>query len=239
MDVLLQPEILASFLSLTFLEIILGIDNVIFIAILVNNLPKARRHSARVIGLSLAMVIRIILLLGLTTVMSMKEPLLTLFSFPLSGKDLLMFVGGLFLVAKATSSIHEEITHEEKKEIKAYRGSYSAIISQIVFIDIIFSFDSVMTAVGLTQMVWIIVAAMLIAMIVMLFASSTISDFIDTYPTLKMLALAFIMVIGFFLVAEGFGFGVPKGYIYAAMAFSLMVETLNLVAAKKRRLKNK
>lgn len=226
-------ELIISFLSLSALEIVLGIDNVVFIALVVSHLPPEKRNSARTIGISLALILRIFFLLGIVWLMGMGKPLFTLWSISFSIKDLMMFGGGLFLIAKATSSIHDQMTGDEKQQMQEFKGGFISTVIQVIFIDLIFSFDSVMTAVGIVQNIPVIIAAMVLAMIVMLVASGVISNFIIRYPTLKMLALSFIMMVGVFLVCEGFGLHIPKGYIYFGMAFSLAVETLNLVSRRK------
>ena len=220
---------IGSFLTLSFLEIVLGIDNLIFISLCVSGLPKEYAQKARVIGLSLALGMRIGLLFALSWVLSLTEPVAAGFS----GKDILLIVGGLFLVYKATTSIHEEVAHDSEITVKKGKAGFFFAVSQIVLIDLIFSLDSVITAVGLTQNIPVIVAAMTVAMVVMLFASNAVSSFIEKYPTLKILALSFIMLVGGFLFAEGCGFEVPKGYIYFAMFFSLSVETVNIMLRKK------
>lgn len=233
MEMLLNPDIWISFLTLTMLEIILGIDNIVFIALLVNDLPKKIQRRARTIGLMLALGMRVVLLLGLAWVMSLTEPFFYMFERGFSGKDLLMLAGGLFLLYKATHSIHDEVTHEVQiQSVKKAAGFMGAII-QIIIIDLVFSFDSVITAVGLTQNVPVIIAAMVVAMVVMVLASGYVAEFLEKYPTLKVLALAFILLIGVFLVAEGLGFHVPKGYIYFAMVFSMGVEVINLKVRSK------
>lgn len=233
MELLLDYHVWVSFLTLTSLEIILGIDNVVFIALLVQHLPEGQRSRARTIGLTLALLMRIGLLLGVAWIISLQTPWITVFGQELSGKDILMLLGGGFLLYKGTNSIHEEVTGEQKAEFKAATGGMASVILQVVFIDLIFSFDSVMTAVGMTNIIPVIIAAMTIAMLVMMFSSGYIASFIERFPTLKILALSFIMLIGVFLVAEGLGFHVPKGYIYFAMAYSLGVETLNLLKRRK------
>lgn len=235
MEWLTDYHLIASFLSLTALEIVLGIDNVVFIALVVGHLPKKEQQRARVSGLILALFFRIAMLFGIVWIISLKEPWLHIFDFDLSGKDLMMLGGGLFLLHKGTNSIHDELTGDTKEEYKAMKGGFYATIMQIVIIDMIFSFDSVITAVGLTEHIYVIIAAMTIAMIVMLVSSGYIADFIATHPTIKMLALSFVMMIGVFLIAEGLGFHVPKGYIYFGMAFSLGVEILNMLVRKKRK----
>lgn len=235
MELLLSYEIWVSFLTLTTLEIILGIDNVVFIALLVQNLPDETREKARMTGLALALIMRIILLLGVAWIISLSEPWFTILGQELSGKDILMLFGGGFLLYKGTNSIHDEVSGDFKADVEQRKiNTFTGVVLQVVFIDIIFSFDSVMTAVGLTKVVPVIIAAMTVAMFVMMFSSGYIARFIERFPTLKVLALAFIMLIGIFLVAEGLGFHVPKGYIYFAMLFSLGVESLNLLSRKRR-----
>lgn len=233
MEWLFDYHIWASLLSLTALEIVLGIDNLVFIALVVGHLPAHQQQKARSLGLMLALGMRVALLMGIAWIVSLQEPFFALFGMDFSGKDLMMLGGGLFLLAKGTSSIHDEVTGEEKQEYRSFTGDFLKTVAQIVMIDIIFSFDSVITAVGLTENIPVIVIAMSIAMLVMLLCSGTVSDFINRHPTIKMLALSFIMMIGVFLVAEGLGFHVPKGYIYFAMAFSLGVEVLNMVVRKR------
>jgi len=237
MELLTDYNIWVSFLTLTSLEIILGIDNVVFVALMVQNLPDEQREKARITGLVLALVMRILLLFGVAWIISLQEPWITIFEHDLSGKDLLMLVGGAFLLYKGTNSIHDEVTGDYKDDMKSYSGTFTAVVMQVVFIDLIFSFDSVMTAIGLTQVIAVIIAAMTIAMLVMIFSSGYIAKLLERFPTLKILALSFIMLIGVFLVAEGLGIHVPKGYIYFAMAFSLGVETLNLTSRKRRKRK--
>lgn len=234
MEFLTDPALWAAFLSLTALEIVLGIDNVVFIALLAGHLPEEQQKKARTIGLSLALLMRIGMLFAIAWIITLKEPLFAVFGHGVSGKDIMMLAGGLFLIAKGTSGIHDEVTHEIKNAKKAYQGAMSAVILQIVITDMVFSFDSVMTAVGLTPVIGVIIAAMTIAMLVMLIMAEKITSFITKYPTLKMLALSFIILVGVFLTADGLGFHVPKGYIYFAMGFSLAVETFNILARKKR-----
>ena len=224
-----------SFLSLTALEIVLGIDNVVFIALLVAHLPEKQREKARVIGIGLALLMRVMMLFGIVWIIGLTAPWIVLFGHALSGKDILLLAGGVFLLYKATDSIHDEVTGDTKATLKAFSGGVVSTIAQIILIDLVFSFDSVMTAVGITEHILVIVAAMTIAMIVMLVFSGMIARFISTHPTLKMLALSFLMMIGVFLVAEGAGFHVPKGYLYFAMAFALGIEVLNMLARRKRK----
>jgi len=234
MEFLLDYHIWVSFLTLTALEIILGIDNVVFVALLVGHLPEQQRKRARLIGLSLALLMRILLLFGVAWIIRLDTPWLEMFGKAFSGKDILMLLGGGFLLYKGTNSIHDEVTGDFKEDIKAVSGGMVAVITQVVFIDIVFSFDSVMTAVGMTTILEVIIAAMTVAMLVMMFSSGYIASFIERFPTLKILALSFIMLIGVFLVAEGLGLHVPKGYIYFAMAYSLGVECLNLLKRRRR-----
>ena len=231
---MIDYALIGSFLTLSFLEIVLGIDNLIFISLCVSRLPKEQAEKARIIGLSLALVMRIGLLFALSWILSLSEPIMNLFGKEFSGKDVLLIVGGLFLVYKATTSIHEEVAPPEQKSASAAKLGFLFAISQIVLIDLIFSLDSVITAVGLTQNIPVIIAAMTVAMLVMIFSARAVSEFIEKYPTLKILALSFIMLIGGFLFAEGLGFEVPKGYIYFAMFFSLGVETLNILVCGRK-----
>lgn len=237
MEWLTDYHIWASFFSLAALEIVLGIDNVVFIALLVNHLPEKQRHIARTTGLMLALLMRIVLLFGVVWVIGLKEPWITLFGVTFSGKDILMFLGGLFLLSKATSSIHDEVTGDRKESYNKYTAGFAWTIIQLVLLDFVFSFDSVITAVGLTDNINVIIAAMVVAMIVMLLSSQFISGFIEKHPTFKMLALAFVMMIGAFLVAEGMGLQVPKGYIYFAMIFSLSIECLNMLVRHRKKTK--
>lgn len=234
MEWMTDYTIWASLLSLTALEIVLGIDNVIFIALVVQHLPPEQRRKARIIGLILALGMRIALLFSLVWIMGLTEPLLSVAGYDFSGQNLLMLAGGLFLIHKATSSMREEMTGEDTMQAKEFKGSFAKTIGTVIVIDFIFSFDSILTAVGLTQQIYVMIAAMVIAMGVMLLSSGYIADFIARHATIKMLALAFILMIGVLLVAEGFGFHVPKGYIYFGMAFSLGVEILNMNVRKKR-----
>nr|ADM63070.1 integral membrane protein TerC [uncultured bacterium] len=229
-ELLLDPAVWMAFLTLTALEIVLGIDNIIFIAILVNRLPEHLRAKARYFGLSLAMVTRILLLLSLAWIMRLTEPFFTVFEQGISGRDIILIGGGLFLLWKSTMEIHaslEGADGEEEREVKGAPTFFATLI-QIALIDIVFSFDSVITAVGLVNQIPVMVAAIVAAVGVMMFAAGPISDFVDRHPSIKMLALSFLVVIGVVLIAEGFDVHVPKGYIYFAMAFSVMVEMLNI-----------
>jgi predicted tellurium resistance membrane protein TerC len=221
-------------LTLTVLEIVLGIDNIIFLTILVGRLPEQQRSSARIFGLALAMGTRIALLLSLTWVMRLTEPLFVVTSFELSGRDLILFGGGLFLIYKATAEIHAALEGAEDggKSGPAVAGYVSTIV-QIAILDIIFSLDSVITAVGLANDIWVMVTAIVIAVLVMMVYAKPVGDFVDRHPTIKMLALSFLVMVGMALVAEGFKVHIPKGYIYFAMAFSVGVEMLNLRLRKR------
>ena len=225
-----NPEIWVAFLTLTALEIVLGIDNIIFISILVSRLPKHQQARARFVGLSLAMGTRILLLLSIAWVMRLTADLFTVMGEGISGRDLILFFGGLFLLFKSTLEIWHSVEGEEEGHAGggAAKAGFTSIILQIAVIDIIFSLDSVITAVGLVENVPVMVAAIVIAVLVMMLAAGTISDFIDKHPTLKILALSFLIVVGTLLVAEAFDVHVPKGYVYFAMAFSLGVEALNI-----------
>lgn len=229
MEWLTNPEIWIAFFTLTALEIVLGIDNIIFISILVSRLPLHQQAKGRIIGLSLAMGTRILLLLSITWIMRLTNNLFVVLEHGVSGRDLILFFGGLFLLFKSTI----EIWHSVEGEAEAEHGSsvkagFVSVILQIAVIDIIFSLDSVITAVGLVQHVPVMIAAIIISIAVMMLAASTISNFINKHPSLKVLALSFLIVVGTLLIAEAFGVHVPKGYIYFAMAFSLGVEALNI-----------
>jgi len=218
----------AALLTLTVLEIVLGIDNIIFIAIVAGKLPPGKREQARRTGLFLAMFIRIALLMSIVWVMSLTRPLITVFGVELSGRSLILAGGGLFLLFKATREIHESLEGEETEHATRQTASFSGIIIQILLLDIVFSLDSVITAVGMADYVTIMIAAIVIAVFTMLFASTSIADFVERHPTVKMLALSFLLLIGLSLIAEGLGQHVPKGYIYFAMGFSVFVEMINL-----------
>ena len=223
----------AALLTLTVLEIVLGIDNIIFIAIVAGKLPPGKRERARRTGLFLAMFIRIALLMSIVWVMSLTRPLITLLGVGLSGRSLILAGGGLFLLFKATREIHESLEGEETEHATRQAASFSGIIIQILLLDIVFSLDSVITAVGMADYVSIMIAAIVIAVFTMLFASTAIADFVERHPTVKMLALSFLLLIGLSLIAEGLGQHVPKGYIYFAMGFSVFVEMVNLRVRSK------
>jgi predicted tellurium resistance membrane protein TerC len=235
-DQLLTTDALVALLTLSAMEIVLGIDNVVFIAILTGKLPAARQATARRVGLVLALVIRIGLLFAISWMMGLTEPFFSVVGHPFSGRDLILLGGGLFLIFKATWEIYDklEVQHTDTPAAGS-RGAFAAVLVQILLLDIVFSLDSVITAVGMAEHVAIMVAAMAIAMVVMLFSMGTISGFVERHPSVKILALAFLLLIGVMLVAEGFGQHVSKGYIYFAMAFSLVVELLNLRYRKKHK----
>ena len=233
MEFLTDPQVWLAFLTLTALEIVLGIDNIIFISILVGRLPPEQRARGRTIGLSLAMITRILLLLSITWVMGLSDELFRVFDRGVSGRDLILFGGGLFLLAKSTLEIHHSLEgEEEQREVKG-RATFGSVIIQIAIIDIVFSLDSVITAVGMADQVEVMIAAVVVAVLVMMFLAGPISDFVDRHPTIKMLALSFLILIGVALVGEGLGFHIPKGYIYFAMAFSVVVEMLNMQVRKR------
>jgi predicted tellurium resistance membrane protein TerC len=237
MELLTNPETWIALATLTVLEIVLGIDNVIFISIIVGRLPESQRDRARVIGLGLAMGMRILLLLTISWIIGLTAPAFTIAGVEFSWRDLILIGGGLFLLWKATTEIHESLEGEEAHAPGApavARATFGGVLIQIVLLDIVFSLDSVLTAVGLVDEIPIMIAAIVIAIGVMLFASGPLSAFVNRHPSVKMLALSFLLLIGVTLVADGFGLHVDKAYIYAAMGFSVFVEALNLRAARKR-----
>ncbi|MBL8396389.1 MAG: TerC family protein [Candidatus Accumulibacter sp.] len=231
---LTSPEMWLAFATLTALELVLGIDNVIFISILVDRLPPHNREKARKIGLFLAMFMRIALLLLLSLIVSATTPLFTLLGHEVSPRDLILIGGGVFLVWKSTQEIHQLLEGKEGHASSVVQASFSAIIMQIIIIDIVFSLDSIITAVGMVDQVAVMIAAVIASVGLMMTFASAIGRFVSAHPTIKMLALSFLMVVGVALVAEGCGHKVPKGYIYFAMAFSVMVEILNIRARKKQ-----
>ena len=233
MDWIINPELWIAFLTLCALEIVLGIDNVIFISILAGKLPGHQQDRARVIGLGLAMIMRILLLLTISWMAGLTKPWLTVFGHGLSGRDLILVVGGLFLVAKSTSEIHGKLEGDEGHGPGAAAASFAAVLVQIMLLDIVFSLDSVITAVGMVNNIPVMVGAVVVSVIFMMFFSGPISRFVEAHPTIKMLALSFLLLIGVTLIADGFGQHVSKGYIYFAMGFSVFVEMLNLKLIKK------
>jgi predicted tellurium resistance membrane protein TerC len=228
MEWLTDPQIWIALATLTALEIVLGVDNIIFITILVGRLPEHRRNRARLVGLGLAMAMRILLLLSLAWIMTLTDPLFAALGREIAWRDLILIGGGLFLLWKSVHEIHASLEGVDAGLRAALQAGFGAVLIQIAVIDIVFSLDSVITAVGMVDEVPVMVAAIVIAVLVMMFAAKSIGEFVDRHPTIKMLALSFLIMVGMALVAEGFGFHVPKGYIYFAMAFSVAVEMLNL-----------
>ncbi len=235
MDWLTDPQTWIALLTLTALEIVLGVDNIIFISILVGRLPQRQRNKARVLGLGLAMLTRIALLLSIVWVMKLTAPLFTAFSREISGRDIILVAGGLFLLWKSTIEIHDSLEGAVGEKTGRVVAGFGAVLAQIAILDIVFSLDSVITAVGLASEVAVMIIAIVLAVIVMMFSAGAIGAFVDKHPTIKMLALSFLVLIGVTLIAEGFGLHVPKGYIYFAMAFSVAVELLNMKVRKKAR----
>ncbi len=239
MELLADPNVWIAFATLTLLELVLGIDNVVFISILAGKLPPEQRAKARYVGLGLAFVMRVILLFSLSWVIGLVAPLFTVWGQTVSGKDLVLLIGGLFLIAKATHEIHNSLEGEEGTVVKKGFASFSGVIVQIVLLDIVFSLDSVITAVGMIgdqygpNGIWIMIIAVLISIAAMMAFAGPIGEFVHRHPTVKMLALSFLILIGVMLVAEGFHQKIPKGYIYFAMAFSILVEVLNMKLRKK------
>jgi predicted tellurium resistance membrane protein TerC len=228
LESLTDPQTWIALLTLTALEVVLGIDNIVFISILAGKLPHEQSGRARTIGLGAALFTRVLLLLSLRWVIGLTEPILTVAGFELSGRDIILVIGGLFLLAKSTHEIHERLEGEEEHERAVKVVSFSSVIIQIALLDIIFSLDSVITAVGMANQLWVMVTAVVIAIGIMMVSSGTIMDFVNRHPTVKMLALSFLLLIGFSLIVEALHFHIPKGYIYFAMGFSVFVEMLNL-----------
>ena len=233
-DWLASPEAWVALATLTALEIVLGIDNIIFISILVGRLPEHQRAFARRVGLSLAMITRLGLLFSLAWIMGLTEPWFTVLGEEISGRDIILIGGGLFLLVKATHEIHHSVEGEEESVQQVVAANLAMVLVQIAVLDIVFSLDSVITAVGLADHVSIMAIAIVLAVLVMLLSAKAIGDFVDAHPSIKILALSFLVVVGVMLIVEGFDVHVPKGYIYFAMAFSLGVEMLNIKMCKKR-----
>ncbi len=227
-ELLSSPQAWIAFATLTMLELVLGIDNIIFISILVDKLPKAQRELARRIGLFMAMFMRIGLLLVLAWIVGLVEPLFTVMQQAISGRDLILILGGLFLIWKSTGEIHQSLEGEEDAMSSAVKATFAAVIMQIMVIDLVFSLDSIITAVGMVDDVRIMIAAVIVSVALMMVFAGPIGRFVSDHPTIKMLALAFLVIVGVVLVAEGFGYHLPKGFVYFAMAFSLTVELLNI-----------
>jgi predicted tellurium resistance membrane protein TerC len=244
MEYLLQlaadPAAWVALVTLIAMEVVLGIDNLIFISILTNKLPEAERERARRIGIGLALIMRLVLLSTIAIIVQLTEPVFTAFGHGFSWRDLILIAGGLFLVWKATKEIHHNVDPEPHDDMFATRATtmaFSAAIGQIILLDLVFSVDSIITAVGMTEHVPIMVIAVIVTVIVMLVAATPLANFINANPTIVMLALSFLLMIGMALIADGFGFHVPKGYIYAAMGFSALVETLNMIARNRAKKK--
>ena len=238
LEIFLHSEAWIALLTLSLLEIVLGIDNIIFISLLTNKLPEDRRGRARASGIALALIFRIIMLLGITWIIGFTEPMFTVFDHTVTGRDLVLFIGGLFLIGKSTSEIHHKIDGggkaEEKESLKKKaQKSFVSIIIQIGLLDIVFSFDSILTAIGMTEDLVIMILAVVISLIVMLIFAGRIASFIERHPTLQVLALAFLILIGFVLIADGLHQHISKGYIYFAVAFSLAIEVINIRVRKR------
>lgn len=234
MDWLIDPQIWASLFTLTALEIVLGIDNLVFLAILASRLPAESQNRARQVGLALALFSRLALLASIVWIIGLTRPVFVVFDHPISWRDIILIGGGFFLLYKGTSEIHQRMEGDEPdKETGGGRARFGIVVAQIVVLDIVFSFDSVLTAVGIADHLWVMAVAIIIAILIMLQASKPLAAFVDRHPTVKMLALSFLLLIGMTLIADGSGFEVPKGYIYAAIGFSIAVEALNQFAARR------
>lgn len=233
-----DPTILASLVTLTAMEIVLGIDNIVFISVIVGRLPEPSATRARQIGLGLALVFRIIFLFTLFWLIGLTEPVITALGHDISWRDLVLVTGGLFLLVKATHEIHQDVEGDDESALASkVAGSFGLVVAQIAVIDLVFSVDSIITAIGMADFISVMVVAVIIAMLVMYFASGPVSAFIGRHPTTRMLALAFLLMIGIALIADGAGFHIPRGYLYVAMAFSAGVELLNVIAGRNRRKK--
>ena len=236
LELMSDPAVWAAFLTLTVMEIVLGIDNIVFISVLVSRLPKEQADKARRLGLALALIFRILLLLVLSWIIALDSDVIELFGVGLSWKDIILIAGGGFLIYKATHEMHAAIEDPHEAEMAGkVTAAFAAVIGQIIVIDMVFSIDSIVTAVGMADHVEVMIAAVIVAVGVMFVASGPVADFVSKHPTTKMLALAFLLLIGVSLVADGLGFHIPKGYIYSAMAFSVLVEAINIIASDRRR----
>jgi predicted tellurium resistance membrane protein TerC len=233
LESLSDPQVWIALATLTFLEIVLGVDNIIFISILSGKLPAQQQARARRLGLLAAMLTRVLLLFSLTWIAKLTTPLFSMLGEEISGRDLILIVGGLFLLAKSTYEIHDKLEGEEGHASKKVAASFASVIVQIMLLDIVFSLDSVITAVGMVRELWVMVTAVMVAVGIMMLSAEPISDFVHRHPTVKMLALSFLLLIGLSLIAEGFEHHIPKGYIYFAMGFSVFVEMINLRLRKK------
>ncbi len=234
MEAIFSTEGLIALLTLTFLEVVLGIDNIIFVSIVTNKLPAAQQPRARFFGLALALIFRLLLLLGISWLVQMTSPLFSIMDMDFSFRDLVLLGGGLFLIFKSTTEIHHHLEGSPQESESFAKASFSGVIFQIIVLDLIFSFDSILTAVGLTDKLAIMVVAIVLGMVIMLLSAKSVSQFIKEHPTLQMLALSFLILIGFMLSIEAFHYHIPKGYIYFAVFFSLMVEILNIRLLKRR-----
>jgi predicted tellurium resistance membrane protein TerC len=234
-----DPQVWLSLLTLTTLEIVLGVDNLVFLAILADRLPEQHRDKARKLGLALALVTRLALLASLSWVAGLTEPVVTIWNHPVSWRDIILIGGGVFLLAKATHEIHGSLEGEEHTPeslaAQSAKASLALTVVQIGILDIVFSLDSVITAVGMVDELWIMAAAVIVAVVLMLVASRPLANFVGRHPTVKMLALSFLLLVGMSLVADGLGFHIPKAYLYFAMGFSVLVEALNLIARRNRK----
>ncbi len=234
MELLTSPEAWIALITLTLLEVVLGIDNIVFISVVAGKLEPSQQPRARTVGLLMAMLMRIGLLFTIAWIVKLTAPLFTVFGHDISGRDLILVIGGMFLLAKATHEIHDKIEGHDAEGTRKVAASFGSVIMQIMLLDIVFSLDSVITAVGMADDVRIMVAAVVIAVGIMLVAAGPVSRFVEAHPTVKMLALSFLLLIGMSLVADGLGFHIPKGYIYFAMGFSVLVEFLNLQIRERR-----
>lgn len=233
-EMLANPQIWIAFFTLFALELVLGIDNVIFISILAGKLPKEQQSKARMMGLGLAVITRVILLFSLSWIIGLTEPLFEVLGHKISGRDLILLLGGLFLIVKSTMEIHHKLEGVEGSQSNAVAHSFNAVILQILLLDVVFSLDSVITAVGMVNEIAVMIAAVVLSAVVMIVSAKTISDFVDSHPSLKILALSFLLMIGFTLIVESLEVHIPKGYVYFAMAFSVGVEMLNIRMRRKK-----
>ena len=234
MDWLTDPQVWASLVTLTALEIVLGIDNLVFIAIVAGRLPPERQNRARQVGLALALITRLALLASIAWIIGLTRPLFDLLGQPVSWRDVVLIAGGLFLLYKGTREIHRRLEGDGPEKARSGRASFAGVVAQIMLLDIVFSLDSVITAIGMANTLWVMATAIIVAVVIMLAASKPLADFVERHPTVKMLALSFLLLIGMTLIADGAGFHVPKGYIYAAIGFSVAVEALNQFAGRRR-----
>lgn len=236
MDWISDPDIWISFLTLCALEIVLGIDNLIFISILTNKLPQQQQAKARQLGLGLALVMRIGLLFSISWIMDLKDDLFNIGNVGISGRDIILILGGLFLIYKSVKEIHEKVEQANEKENELSKAAtFNAVIVQIILIDMVFSLDSVITAVGMTDYIGVMIAAVIVSIVIMMLSANIISGFVNRHPAIKVLALAFLIMIGVALVAEGMDFHIPKGYIYFSMAFAIVVESINIALGSRKK----